>query len=111
MIKYSCNKGDVKLEFDGDISEICADIDMLIFEIYAKLNKTDKEDADAFKHCIKMSVEDEICFKLKLTPSIEEALISALLFHSIFAEKDPMSYEDFSKKFSMFIDNNKNYED
>lgn len=110
MIKYNCNNGYVKLEFDGDIAEICADIDMLVLEIYSKLLKTDKDEAKSFKHCIKRSVEDEICFKQNFTPIIEEALISALLFPSIFAQKEPMSYEDFSNKFSMFMDNNKDDE-
>lgn len=112
MIKYSCNNGDIELELDGDIPELCSDIDMLILEIYAKLHETDKDEADAFKHCIKRSVEEEICFKLKFTPSsIADALIGALLFPSIFAQKEPMSYEEFSKKFSMFMDNDKDDED
>ena len=111
MIKYSCNNGDIELELNGDIAELCSDIDMLILEVYTKLLETDKDEADVFKHCIKRSVEDEICFKQKFTPMIEEALLSALLFPSIFAQKEPMSYEEFSKKFSMFMNNNKSDED
>lgn len=111
MIKYSCNNGDIELELNGDIAELCSDIDMLILEVYTKLLGTDKDEADVFKHCIKRSVEDEICFKQKFTPMIEEALLSALLFPSIFAQKEPMSYEEFSKKFSMFMNNNNDDED
>lgn len=107
MIKYSCDNGDIKLELNGDIAEICSDIDMLILEVYTKLHETDKDEAEAFKHCIKRAVEDEICFKLKFTPSsIADAFIGA-----IFAQKEPMSYEDFLNKFSMFMDNNKDDED
>lgn len=111
MIKYSCNNGDIELELNGGISELCADIDMLILEVYAKLLETDKDEADAFKHCIKRSVENEVCFKLKFAPSIEDALIGALLFRSSLAQKEPMSYEEFSKKFSMFMNNNEEDED
>ena len=111
MIKYSCNNGDIELELDGDIPELCSDIDMLILEVYAKLHETDKDEAEAFKHCIKRSVEDEICFKLKFTPSsIADAFIGALLFPAIFAQKEPMSYDEFSKKFSTFMDNDKDDE-
>lgn len=111
MIKYSCDNGDIELELKGDVVELSSDIDMLILEVYAKLLETDKDEADAFKHCIKRSVEDEICFKLKLTPSsIADVLIGALFQPSIFAQKDPMSYEEFSKKFSMFMDNDKDDE-
>jgi hypothetical protein len=111
MVKYSCNNGDIELELDGDIAELCADIDMLILEVYGKLLETDKDEADVFKRCIKRSVKNEVCFKQNFTPMIEEALISALLFPSIFAQKEPMSYEEFSKKFSMFMDDNKDDED
>lgn len=111
MIKYSCNNGDIELELNGDIPELCADIDMLILEIYTKLLETDKDEAGAFKHCIKRSVENEVCFKLKIAPSsIADTLMGALLFPPIFAQKEPMSYEEFSKKFSMFMDNNKDDE-
>ena len=37
MIKYICDKGDIKLEFEGDITEICSDVDMLILEMYLRI--------------------------------------------------------------------------
>ena len=64
MIKYICDKGDIKLEFEGDITEICSDVDMLILEMYLRIFAKNPEDADVFKHCIKKAMEDEICFPM-----------------------------------------------
>jgi hypothetical protein len=105
MIKYICDKGDIKLEFEGDITEICSDVDMLILEMYLRIFAKNPEEAEVFKHCIKKAMEDEICFPMSINDGfnrLEMLLLKAILGDWTENEEDA-KYEKFSKRFSKFM--------
>lgn len=113
MIKYICDKGDIKLEFEGDITEICSDVDMLIMEVYLRVFAKNPEDAEVFKHCIKKAMEDEICFPMSTNnclSGLEMFLLKAILGDLTKNEEDT-KYEKFSKKFSEFMKGDKTEEE
>lgn len=62
MIKYENNKGISSIEIEGDLAEIGADIQLLIWNLHKRFFEKDPEVAEAFKHMIKNAVDDEDAF-------------------------------------------------
>ena len=113
MIKYICDKGDIKLEVKGDITEICSDVDMLIMEVYLRVLDESPQSAETFKYCIKRAVRDEICFSTSTdddTSNLEMLILKAILGF-VPKDKGDTEYEKFSKKFSKFMKGDKTEEE
>lgn len=113
MIKYICDKGDIKLEIKGDIAEICSDVDMLISEIYIKMLNENPKNAETFKYCIKRAMRDEICFATSTdddTSNLEMLILTAML-RDLAKDEDDIKFEKFSKKFSSFMKGDKTEEE
>lgn len=62
MIKYENNKGICHVEVEGDLAEIGADIQLLIWNLHKRFFEKDPEVADMFKGMIKNAVDDEDTF-------------------------------------------------
>lgn len=62
MIKYENNKGISRIEIEGDLAEIGADIQLLIWNLHRRFFEKDPEIADMFKHMIKEAMKDEDTF-------------------------------------------------
>ena len=62
MIKYENNKGICRVEVEGDLAEIGADVQLLIWNLHKRFFEKDPEVADMFKGMIKNAVEDEDTF-------------------------------------------------
>lgn len=62
MIKYENNKGITRVEIEGDLAEIGADIQLLIWSLHKRFFEKDPEVADMFKHIIKEVAKDEDTF-------------------------------------------------
>ena len=62
MIKYENNKGICCIEIEGDLAEIGADIQLLIWNLHRRFFEKDPEVADMFKAMIKNAVDDEDTF-------------------------------------------------
>lgn len=62
MIKYENNKGISRIEIEGDLAEIGADIQLLIWNLHKKFFEKDPDLADMFKDMIKNAVNDEDTF-------------------------------------------------
>lgn len=62
MIKYENNKGISRIEIEGDLAEIGADIQLLIWNLHKRFFEKDPEVAEAFKAMIKNAVDDEDTF-------------------------------------------------
>lgn len=62
MIKYENNKGICHVEVEGDLAEIGADIQLLIWRLHKRFFEKDPEVADMFKAMIKNAVDDEDTF-------------------------------------------------
>lgn len=62
MIKYETNKGISCIEIEGDLAEIGADIQLLIWNLHKRFFEKDPEVAEAFKHMMKETMKDECTF-------------------------------------------------
>lgn len=62
MIKYENNKGISRIEIEGDLAEIGADVQLLIWSLHKRLFEKDPEAADMFKAMIKNAANDENTF-------------------------------------------------
>lgn len=62
MIKYENNKGICCIEIEGDLAEIGADIQLLIWNLHRRFFEKDPEVADMFKDMMKETVNDERTF-------------------------------------------------
>lgn len=62
MIKYENNKGICRIEIEGDLAEIGADIQLLIWNLHKRFFEKDPEVADMFKAMIKEAMKDEDTF-------------------------------------------------
>lgn len=62
MIKYENNKGISRIEIEGDLAEIGADVQLLIWSLHKRLFEKDPEAADMFKLIMKETIEDENTF-------------------------------------------------
>lgn len=62
MIKYENNKGISRIEIEGDLAEIGADIQLLIWNLHKRFFEKDPEVAEMFKAMIKNAVDDEDTF-------------------------------------------------
>lgn len=62
MIKYENNKGIPYIEIEGDLPEIGADIQFLIWNLHKRFFEKDPEVANMFKTMIKNAVDDEDTF-------------------------------------------------
>lgn len=62
MIKYENNKGISCIEIEGDLAEIGADIQLLIWNLHRRFFEEDPEVADMFKHMMKETMKDEDTF-------------------------------------------------
>ena len=62
MIKYENNKGICHVEVEGDLAEIGADIQLLIWNLHKRFFEKDPEVADMFKAMIKNAADDEDTF-------------------------------------------------
>lgn len=61
MIEFKNNEGKCSIKANGDLSELCADVTVLINEVYNGLEE--KELKDLFKYAMTQAVNDGICFK------------------------------------------------
>ena len=62
MIKYENNKGISHIEIEGDLPEIGADIQLLIWSLHKRFFEKDPEVAEMFKAMIKEAMKDEDTF-------------------------------------------------
>lgn len=62
MIKYENNKGICRIEIEGDLAEMVADVQLLIWSLHKRLFEKDPETADIFKLIMKETIEDENTF-------------------------------------------------
>lgn len=62
MIKYENNKGISRIEIEGDLAEMVADVQLLIWSLHKRLFEKDPEAADVFKLIMKETIEDENTF-------------------------------------------------
>lgn len=62
MIKYENNKGISHIEIEGDLAEIGADIQLLIWSLHKRFFEKDPEVAEMFKAMIKEAMKDEDTF-------------------------------------------------
>lgn len=62
MIKYENNKGISCIEIEGDLAEIGADIQLLIWNLHRRFFEKDPEVAEMFKYMMKETVNDECTF-------------------------------------------------
>lgn len=62
MIKYENNKGISRIEIEGDLAEIGADVQLLIWSLHKRFFEKDPEVADVFKLIMKETIEDENTF-------------------------------------------------
>lgn len=62
MIKYENNKGITRIEIEGSLPEIGADIQLLIWNLHKRFFEKDPDLADMFKAMIKNAVDDEDTF-------------------------------------------------
>lgn len=62
MIKYENNKGISRIEIEGDLAEIGADVQLLIWSLHKRFFEKDPEVADMFKFIMKETMEDENTF-------------------------------------------------
>ena len=72
MIKYENNKGISSIEIEGDLAEIGADIQLLIWNLHKRFFEKDPEVAEAFKAMIKNAVDDEDTFDPNLGKKARE---------------------------------------
>lgn len=62
MIKYENNKGISRIEIEGDLAEIGADVQLLIWSLHKRFFEKDPEVADMFKFIMKETMKDEDTF-------------------------------------------------
>lgn len=62
MIKYENNKGISRIEIEGELAEIGADVQLLIWSLHKRFFEKDPETADMFKHIMKETIKDENTF-------------------------------------------------
>lgn len=62
MIKYENNKGISHIEIEGDLAEIGADIQLLIWNLHRRFFEKDPEVAEMFKAMMKEAMKDEDTF-------------------------------------------------
>lgn len=62
MIKYENNKGISHIEIEGDLAEIGADIQLLIWNLHKKFFEKDPDLAEMFKAMMKEAMKDEDTF-------------------------------------------------
>lgn len=74
MIKYENNKGMSSIEIEGDLAEIGADIQLLIWNLHKRFFEKDPEVADMFKDMIKNAVDDEDTFNPDLGKKARKAI-------------------------------------
>lgn len=72
MIKYENNKGISRIEIEGDLAEIGADIQLLIWNLHKRFFEKDPEVANMFKAIIKNAVKDEDTFNPDLGKKARE---------------------------------------
>lgn len=72
MIKYENNKGISRIEIEGDLAEIGADIQLLIWNLHRRFFEKDPEVAEMFKAMIKNAVDDEDTFNPDLGKKARE---------------------------------------
>lgn len=74
MIKYENNKGISSIELEGDLAEIGADIQLLIWNLHRRFFEKDPEVANMFKYIIKRIVDDEDTFDTDLDKKARKAI-------------------------------------
>ena len=62
MIKYENNKGISHIEIEGDLAEIGADIQLLIWNLHRRFFEKDPDLAEMFKAMMKEAMKDEDTF-------------------------------------------------
>lgn len=72
MIKYENNRGISHIEIEGDLAEIGADIQLLIWNLHKRFFEKDPEVADMFKLIMKETIEDEDTFDPNLGKEARE---------------------------------------
>ena len=58
MLKYECNEGKQKIEVQGSLEEVLADLTLLIEAIYNEIK--DKRAREFFDYALKKLVEDKL---------------------------------------------------
>ena len=58
MIKYECNKGDIKLSAEGDVRELGADIATLIHTLHVELASKDLFQGLLFEQLMRIQMEE-----------------------------------------------------
>ena len=72
MIKYENNKGISHIEIEGDLAEIGADIQLLIWNLHRRFFEKDPEVAEMFKAMMKEAMKDEDTFNPDLGKKARE---------------------------------------
>lgn len=72
MIKYENNKGICHVEVEGDLAEMVADVQLLIWSLHKRFFEKDPEVADVFKLIMKETIEDENTFNPDFGKKSEE---------------------------------------
>ena len=72
MIKYENNKGICRIEIEGELAEIGADIQLLIWNLHKRFFEKDPEAANMFKAIIKNAVNNEDTFNPDLGKKARE---------------------------------------
>lgn len=62
MIKFESKKGEVSLEAEGNVVELCTDVSVCINSVWQSLNEKSNDVAESFKFAIQNAIKDGIMF-------------------------------------------------
>lgn len=63
MLAFEFDKGNLeKLTIVGSLQDIASETTYMLYEIYSKIKKSNKQAGEIFKECLEMAIKDGIVF-------------------------------------------------
>ena len=79
MIKAHINKGTGNIQVEGTVAELCADINVIIRQIYNSLKKENPELAESYKEYIIKNIETAFISDEEMHEHLMKELLNAML--------------------------------